>query len=168
MSEGGKTARSDIYGGAGWIVFGGLILVESLRMERFTQMAPTIYTMPGFMPGLIGVVLMLLGAVLILRGVSRRRGEVAVPAAQGGEPGEGLFNRRTVYTLALCLVYAVVLIGRVHFIFATSAFVAAFVWLFTPADVSPRKRIIAALITGIATAVSVDLIFEDIFLVRLP
>ncbi len=165
MSEGGKTARSDIVGGAGWIVFGALVLFESLRMDRFTQMGATLYTMPGFMPGLIGCVLMLLGAVLILRGLGKRKAETA---ATGEEAPTPLINQRTAYTLALCLIYACLLIGRVHFIGATTVFVAAFVWLFTPEDVSPRKRIIAAVIAGLATAITVDLVFEDIFLVRLP
>ncbi|MGA0570901.1 tripartite tricarboxylate transporter TctB family protein [Variovorax sp. VNK109] len=166
MSEGGKTARSDIIGGAGWIVFGALVLVESLRMDRFTQMGATLYTMPGFMPGLIGCVLMLLGVILIMRGLGRRKSE----AAQAGDaiPPAALINRRTAYTLALCLVYACLLIGRVHFIGATAVFVAAFVWLFTPEGVTPRKRIIAAVMAGLATAVTVDLVFEDVFLVRLP
>ena len=169
MSEGGKTARSDIVGGAGWIVFGTLVLIESLRMDRFTQMGATLYTMPGFMPGLIGGVLIVLGIVLILRGVARRKAAAAAPAAEDGEEApQPLINQRTACTLVLCLIYACLLIGRVHFIAATTAFVAAFVWLFTPDGVSPRKRVIAAVIAGLATAIAVDLVFEDVFLVRLP
>ena len=63
MNEGGKTTRSDIWGGVGWVLFGLVILAESLRMDRFTSMGATIYTMPGFVPGMIGVVVMVLGLV---------------------------------------------------------------------------------------------------------
>ncbi len=49
------TARSDVYGGAGWIVFGLLIVVASLRMDRFTSMGASLYMMPGFVPGIPGV-----------------------------------------------------------------------------------------------------------------
>ena len=168
MSEGGKTARSDIVGGAGWIVFGTLVLIESLRMDRFTQMGATLYTMPGFMPGLIGGVLIVLGILLMLRGAVRRKSEVASAADASAEAPQPLINQRTVYTLVLCLIYACLLIGRVHFIAATAAFVAVFVWLFTPDGASPRKRVIAAVIAGLATAIAVDLVFEDVFLVRLP
>ena len=54
MSDGGNTARSDLRGGAGWAGFGLLILAESLRMDRFTAMGAELYTMPGFVPGMIG------------------------------------------------------------------------------------------------------------------
>ena len=83
MNEGGKTTRSDIWGGVGWVLFGLLILAESLRMDRFTSMGATVYTMPGFVPGMIGVVVMVLGSVLLhgfgapvaARAVARTRSE---------------------------------------------------------------------------------------------
>ncbi|MBA4267503.1 MAG: hypothetical protein C0453_20715, partial [Comamonadaceae bacterium] len=68
MSEGGKSARSDLWGGAGWTGFGLLILAETLRMDRFTSMGAQLYTMPGFVPGMLGGVIVLLGLVLMLRG----------------------------------------------------------------------------------------------------
>lgn len=165
MSDGGKSARSDLLGGAGWIVFGLLIGIEALRMDRFTQMGSTLYTMPGFMPGLISLVLMLLGALLCLRGWRRRAAE---QSAADGEPPSPLFNTRIAITLALALVYAVGLIGRVHFVLATTLFVTAFVWLFAPPEAAPARRALAALAAGLGTALVVFFIFEDLFLVRLP
>lgn len=164
MSDGGKTARSDLLGGAGWMVFGLLILAESLRMDRFTQMGATLYTMPGFVPGMIGGVLILLGGLLSLRGWRKHR-ELA---GTDDVPAGPLINQRITITLLLSLVYAIGLIGRVHFVLATTLFVAAFVWLFTPEDVQRRKRALASVIAGIATALVVFLLFEDVFLVRLP
>ena len=100
MSEGGKTARSDLIGGAGWTGFGLLILAESLRMDRFTSMGATLYTMPGFVPGMIGSVIVLLGAVLMLRGWRRGKADGAQqePDATANEP---IVNRRIAITLAL-------------------------------------------------------------------
>lgn len=160
-APGGSSARSDIVGGAAWIGLGALIVAESLRMDRFEKMGATLYTMPGFVPGMVGILLMLLGAVLALRGWSRRRGA-------SGPPVQPLLNRRALSTAALALVYAGLLIGRVHFLVATAAFVAAFVWLFTPEGTSRRRRWLAALAAGVLTALLVDLVFEDLFLVRLP
>ena len=54
MTEGGKTARSDLWGGAGWVLFGLLIVAGSLRMDRFESMGAQLYAMPGFVPGLLG------------------------------------------------------------------------------------------------------------------
>ncbi len=162
-APGGSSARSDILGGAAWIGFGALIVAESLRMDRFEKMGATLYTMPGFVPGMVGALLMLLGAVLALRGWSRRRSSSA-----GGAPVQALFNRRALWTAALALVYAGLLIGRVHFLAATAVFVATFVWFFTPEGTSPRRRWLAALAAGVLSALVIDLVFEDLFLVRLP
>jgi len=60
--------RSDIRGGAIWIALGTAVVVESLRMERFESTGATLYTYPGFVPGLIGALVALLGLILMLRG----------------------------------------------------------------------------------------------------
>jgi len=164
MSDAGKSARSDLLGGAGWIAFGLLVGAESLRMERFTQMGATLYTMPGFIPGLISATLVLLGALLCLRGWRRR---AAGPAAADDAPAR-LLNARVVATLALTLTYAVGLIGRAHFVLVTTLFVTTFVWLFTPPQTAPARRAIVALTAGLGTALAVFFLFEDVFLVRLP
>ena len=101
MSEGGKTARSDLIGGAGWVVFGLVIVTGSVRMDRYESMGAELYTMPGFVPGMIGGLVALLGLVLMLRGWMRRGKEtVAVEA----EPVEPLLNRRIVITMLLTLM----------------------------------------------------------------
>jgi len=163
MSEGGRTARSDLWGGAGWMAFGALIVFESWRMERFERMGAVLYTMPGFVPAIIGAVLMLLGLVLALRGWRRQ----SAPHEADEAPAP-LLNRRTLATLVLMLLYAGGLIGRVHFMPATALFVTAFVWLFAPPEAGWRRRAVAALLAGVLTALVVDLVFEDVFLVRLP
>ncbi|MBE2262030.1 MAG: tripartite tricarboxylate transporter TctB family protein [Burkholderiaceae bacterium] len=163
MSEGVNTARSDIRGGAGWIGFGLLILAESLRMDRYESMGATVYTMPGFVPGMIGALLMVLGAILLLRGWSRqRRGEVADAAPQP------VLNARVWFTLALSLLYAAVMIGRLPFWLATGLFVAAFTAYFAPPEQAMPRKLLAAAIAGVLTALVVTVVFEQVFLVRLP
>lgn len=162
MSEGGKTARSDLVGGAGWVFFGLLIVTESLRMDRFTSMGAELYTMPGFVPGMIGSVIVLLGGVLMLRGWRRRA------ASRQDAPAEPLLNRRIGITLALSLAYAGGLVGRVPFWLATFLFVTAFVGCFAPPDTTPLRRLAVALLAGVLTTAVVTLVFEQVFLVRLP
>ncbi len=160
MTEGGKTARSDLWGGAAWVGFGLLILAESLRMDRFESMGAQLYAMPGFVPGLIGGLIALLGAALMLRGLLQRRGAQAVPLR--------LINTRVAITLALTLVYAGLLIGRVPFWLATALFVAVFVALFAPDDQTRTRRALVAVAAGVLTSAVVTLMFEQVFLVRLP
>lgn len=162
MSDGGKTARSDLWGGAGWSVFGLLILGESLRMERYAAMGAELYTMPGFVPGLLGGVVLLLGIALMLRGWWRRSEE----AGQGDAPAP-LLNRRILLMLGFSITYAVLLIGHVPFWLATALFVSAFVASFTPTQAWGR-RLAVALLAGVLTSAIVSLVFQQVFLVRLP
>jgi len=102
MDEGGKTTRSDIWGGVGWVTFGSVILVEALRMDRFTSMGATVYTMPGFVPGMIGVVVMMLGLVLALRGW--RRLKTSSSSLESVAPAAPIINGRIGFTILLTLV----------------------------------------------------------------
>ena len=61
-------SRTDLWGGAAWMGLGCAILVESLRMDRFESMGATVYTYPGFVPGLIGAVVVVLGLLLMADG----------------------------------------------------------------------------------------------------
>jgi hypothetical protein len=162
MEPGGVSARSDLIGGAGWILFGLVVLAGALSMERYEQMGATLYTMPGFVPGIIGIVLMLLGALLSLRAWRDAR------SAPGNPSPPRLLTGRVLLMLALTLGYAVGLVGRVPFWLATGLFVTVFTWLYTPPDRTPLRRSIAALLSGVLTTVAVVLVFERVFLVRLP
>ncbi|MGE0098333.1 MAG: tripartite tricarboxylate transporter TctB family protein [Hydrogenophaga sp.] len=163
MTEGGKTARADLWGGAAWAGFGLLIVGESLRMDRYESMGAVLYTMPGFVPGALGSVVMLLGIVLMLRGWRRK-----LRAAAAGEVGERLFNPRIVITMVLSLLYAGLLVGRAPFWLVTALFVTAFVASFAPEQQSWRRRITVSLIAGLLTSAVVTLVFQHVFLVRLP
>jgi len=163
MTEGGKTARSDLWGGAAWAGFGLLIVGESLRMDRYEAMGAVLYSMPGFVPGMLGSVVALLGLVLMLRGWRRKLRE-----AEAGEDAERLFNRRIGITMVLSLVYAGLLIGRAPFWLATALFVTAFVASFAPEDQSRIRRITVSLLAGVLTSAVVTVVFQQVFLVRLP
>jgi len=71
----------------------------------------------------------------------------------------------TPLVLVLCLGYAVGLVGRVPFWLATFVFVSAFIAVF---EYPSRRRMAAAPLYGIATALAVTYLFESVFLVRLP
>jgi len=166
MDEGGKTTRSDIRGGVGWVAFGLVILVEALRMDRFTSMGATVYTMPGFVPGMIGVVIMALGLILALR--SWRRLKTLSSPAEFGDLAQPVINGRIGFTILLTLVYAGGLIGRIPFWLATAVFVGAFTWLFAPPEQSVQRRLTHCVLAGVLTSAVVSVVFQEIFLVRLP
>ena len=152
MDEGGKTTRSDIWGGVGWVTFGSVILVEALRMDRFTSMGATVYTMPGL--------------VLALRGWRRLKTSSSSP--ESVEPAEPIINGRIGFTILLTLVYAGGLIGRVPFWLGTALFVGTFTWLFAPPEHSVQRRLTHCVLAGGLTSAVVSIVFQEIFLVRLP
>ena len=157
--------RSDVIGGAGWMAFGAAVCALAWRMDRFDTMGATLYTMPGFMPGLVGALLVVLGAALALRGL---RAGAARAAGPDGAPPEALLNTRVLTMLALAFAYATGLVGRVPFWLATVLFVSVFTYVFTPAETSRTRRLLVAVAAGGLTALAVVLVFEQVFLVRLP
>jgi len=78
---------------------------------------------------------------------------------------------RFAFAAALFFAYGLVLVGRgLPFWLGTTAFVAVYVFLFRdpPAGATRLRNAIVALAIGAATALVVTLVFERIFLVRLP
>lgn len=168
MNESGNTARTDLWGGAGWMAFGLWILIEALRMDRFKSMGASVYTMPGFVPGMIGSVIIVLGLVLAVRGWRKRAISGATSSADPIEPDEPVINKRIALMLPLTLIYAIALLGHLPFWLATTLFVASFTWVFTPPEQLKLRRLITALLSGVITTAVVIFVFQEIFLVRLP
>ena len=158
--------RADLRGGVVWIALGLALLVGAWRMDRFEAMGATLYTAPGLVPGLYGLLLLGLGAAMAWRSRPAPR-TAARPDGAGSPAPEPLLNRRIVTVLALTLAYAALGLGRLPFAALTAVFVAAFCWSFDERPAGwPRAR--TALLVGVGCAIAVVLVFERIFLVRLP
>ena len=165
------TQRSDLAGGAGWMVFGLVILAAAWRMDRFDQMGATIYTAPGLVPGFYGAIIVLLSIWLAVRAV--RQGALQPRAKEpAGSTPKATSDVRLALAVALGLVFVVGLIGRVPFWLASAIFVASFTTLFEWQPTHPwpvrARRIGEAVLLGLATGVAVTLVFEKVFYVRLP
>ena len=166
----GVSARADLFGGVAWIALGIAIVTGSLMMDRLEQFGATFYTAPGLVPGVLGAAVALLGLVLLIRSVkSGAIPGLAAPWAQSAE-GRSSLKRASIAT-ALSLVYTLGLIGRVPFPIASALFVFAFIMMFDISVGAPSRiarRATIAAITAVVTSVVVTLVFEQIFLVRLP
>lgn len=156
------SARVDLASAAAWIAVGAAIVTGSWTMDRLERYGATFYSAPGLVPGLLGLVLLVLGVLLALRAV--REG-----ALRRGAPGLSAEMREgwggTSAVLALCLAYAVGLIGRVPFWLATFLFVTVFIAAF---EYPERRRMALAPVYGAATSLVVTYLFQSVFLVRLP
>ena len=147
--------KSDTIQGLAWIAAGGAIVYASWTMDRLERHGAALYTAPGLVPGLLGVVLLGLGVVLALRAARDRDSARSSSLAWGNTP----------LVLALCLGYAIGLIGRVPFWLATFVFVTAFIAIF---EYPARRGMALAPVYGAATSLVVSYLFETVFLVRLP
>ncbi|MGH8732155.1 MAG: tripartite tricarboxylate transporter TctB family protein, partial [Burkholderiales bacterium] len=139
--------------GAVWALGGGTIVYASGTMDRLERHGAAFFTAPGLVPGLLGLVLLVLGVVLALR--NRPVAAASPPFRWGNTP----------LVLALCLGYAVGLVGRAPFWLATFVFVTAFIAVF---EYPARRRMAFAPLYGVATSLAVSYLFESVFLVRLP
>ena len=169
--DGGGMVRADLVTGLVLVALGIGVVVESLRMPRFEQLNINPYTVPGLVPGALGAVILVLGAALFVRAARAggwRLGSGAGPASWSADPGV----RRLLLAVGLCVGYAAGLVGRLPFWLATLLFVVGFVALFEwplAASRSQRwRRLGFALAFGALISAVVTLVFQEIFLVRLP
>jgi hypothetical protein len=159
--------RTDLISGIAWVVFGGAIVIGSWRMDRLEAMHINPYTAPGLVPGILGAFLALFGLIMGIRAV--RAG-----ALERGQPrGEAIFNGRVILSAALCIVFAAGLVGHgPPFWLAAAIFVFLHIFVFDyperRANGTIAKGAMLALAVAVATSFAVTMIFQELFLVRLP
>src|SRR3954465_15388341 len=101
--------RADLHDAIGWMAFGIAVLVGAITMDRLERQNINPVTVPGLLPGLLGIAMILLGAVMGLR--SWRRGALT-RAVQPRTLHQREETRRVAVAIALCLGYGVVLVGH--------------------------------------------------------
>ena len=154
--------RADFWFSIVLTAFGTAVTVQSWRMPRLQDLGVHPMSAPGLTPGVLGLVLAVLGLALLIR--SARATAAGAPDSEADWIGWG----RLVLALSLCLIYGGALLGRVPFWMATALYVFAFVAAFKWRDGGPAKALLAAGALAIVVAFAVTLLFERVFLVRLP
>ena len=166
-----SSPRRDFASALAWVVIGGVIAAMSWRMDRMESQGGTLHTAPGLWPGIVGVLLALLGVVLALRSWLRARHA----GWNAGEADDTVYAPLASFALAAAMffVYALVLVGHgLPFWLGTALFVAVYVFVFQfPARSAEARRLrgaVVAIACGVLTAALVTLVFERLFYVRLP
>lgn len=160
--------RADLVWSLVWIAVGAAIFYGGFAMDRLERQHINPYTAPGLVPALLGAAIVLMGVILLVRAVRAGGPSAASAAAAGHTDFPRLF-----LALALCLAYAAGLVGRgPPFWLATFLFVfvaiAAFQWRERRARGQIGKGILVAALCAAGTAAGVTLVFQELFLVRLP
>jgi Tripartite tricarboxylate transporter TctB family len=162
--------RSDFLSALGWMGLGIAILIGSVTMDRLEKQGINPYTIPGLLPGLLGIAMTILGALLAVRSWRPRLLASA---------GKGSVNRakqkRILLVLGLCLTFGVALVGHgLPFWLAAAIFVTTAILCLqyqqrrsTGQELTVRRFVTVAAI-GLGAGIVITIVFQEIFLVRLP
>jgi hypothetical protein len=164
----GANPRDDVVGGLLWILLGFVILVASWRMDRLEAQDINPYTIPGLVPGLLGLGMIFFSTLMLVRGLRHGGWHTRTLAIEQSATAYG----RLALTLALCIGFSVLLLGRVPFWLGSSLFVATSIIVLRFGELRAKgqlaRGVATAIVIGIGAGAAVTFLFEKIFLVRLP
>jgi hypothetical protein len=165
--------RADRIGGLIWFVLGAAIVYGSWTMDRLERLNIPPATAPGVVPGLLGLGIMAFALVLMLRRsraatVDLSGGEAAAPQDEGG-----FHWKRLALSAFLCLIYGAALLGHgVHYWILTAGFLFLHLLLLDESEDVPARptwrRFVLAATLALAVSTAATLVFQHVFLVRLP
>lgn len=164
------TPHTDFIAALMWIAFGIAVAIGSWRMDRLENQDVNPYTVPGLLPGLLGIALIFFGALLLLR--SWRQGALDAGVARAS-PMSAAGRKRLLIVLALCLTFGIGLVGHgLPFWLAAAIFVSATISILQ----YPQRRaagqvgrgLVTAVAIGLGAGLAITLVFQEFFLVRLP
>ena len=162
------TGKADRWFGLFWIALGGAIAIESWRMDRLEQQHINPMTVPGLVPGLLGLLLVVFGLALALR-----RHAVSVVGEAPEEEDRSAEPWRMALAVALTLGFGFGLIGTglpfwlVCFLFVFLAIIL-FEWRERKQRGTLARGLVVAALVAAGSAAAITFIFRDVFLVRMP
>ena len=149
------SARADRVTAVILLALGLAMLWAGWSMDRLEVRRIHPASIPGLVPMLLGAALAVCGGLLFRSARAR-----AVPASTGS-------MRDLTWSAALCIAYALLLVGTLPFALATAIFVAAFLALFDR-DRAWVPRLAWAVVYGAIAGGVIAALFRYAFLVRLP
>ena len=165
-------ARAELRQALGWAALGLAILVASIRMDRLESQHINPYTVPGLLPGLLGIAMLFLAALLGWRAV--RAGALS-SAARVHRPIDRAVATRIALVIGLCVAFGVGLVGHgLPFWLAAAIYVSVAILAFEQPRRAQEGRsismrdILFALAVGLGAGGMITLVFQVLFLVRLP
>jgi hypothetical protein len=159
--------RSDFLSALGWMALGVAILIGSVMMDRLEKQGINPYTIPGLLPGLLGIAMTILGALLAVRSWRPH-----LLGSAGKAPINRAEQMRILLVLGLCLAFGVVLVGHgLPFWLAAAVFVTAAILALQYQQGGQQltlRKFAATAAIGLGAGIAITIVFQEIFLVRLP
>jgi hypothetical protein len=143
-----------------WIFVGGAIFYGSWTMDRLANLGVQPYSAPGLLPGVLGVFIFLLGLTMLLR-------------SSASKDSERIEWRRILLPIGLCLGFAGGMVGRgIPFWLAAWIFIAVMIWTLQYRERKDQGELgrlaLVSLTVGAIASVAISLVFQEVFLIRLP
>ena len=159
--------KADFYTSIILMVFGITVTVMAVRMPVISNR----FSAPGILPTILGIIITALSFIVFVRSIIRSKGKVGISGTGVKELLADIGVRRIISTTVLCVGYAL-LLGKLWFPVITFLFVLIFIVFFEyelkePFKPQIKKILIAALV-ALIVSVSVTVVFEELFFVRLP
>ena len=157
-----RNAAKDLFCGLLLVLFGIYVIIASLNMKVYN----TFIDAPGFFPTIVGAVMAILGGVLAFIGFKLGGARELKEVCTGGFLKQFITSDSTIRVIilvAMMFVYIYILLGRVHFIIATSIYlIANFLYL------KATKQWWLGIIIAVAMSVIVYYAFKLGFGITMP
>ena len=154
------------------LVFSITVVWMSIEMPRLENRNVNPLTVPGIVPGFLGVVIGIFALILLERSIRHQGYRLGLSGEKVGVFCRKDSSLRMFGTIALGLFYAWGLIGRVPYPVSTFLFVFLFIVIFEYAredtKVRKRKKILIAAVMSLLVSGIVSAVFRYLFLVKLP
>jgi hypothetical protein len=165
-------SRADFIMSIGLVIFGVAVLIGSIRMPRYAELEVNPFSVPGIVPGFLGIIVAFLGVVLLVRSILRQGDKLDLNRGTVVAFFKDQSTRRLLLTLAVCLGYAFGVLNRIPYLIATILYILVFVVVFEyrwdkPVREQGRTFLMALLVSGIA-GTATWATFRYLFLVNLP
>lgn len=158
--------KADFFTSIFLFLLGLIVFIISIRMPTFKELGANPYSAPGIVPGILGVILLFMSAILFIRSVIRiRKGYKIRLSSQGLKL---FFKNNSIqrFIIALFLsVFYVILLGKINYFLLTGIYIFLFIWSF---ELKTKKTLFFALLEAVLIAACISYVFRYLFLVTLP
>ncbi len=163
--------RGDLIQSVVWIAVGLATLVESLRMDRLENQDINPYTIPGLLPGCLGIAIVLFGLLMAYRSISRHA--LAPQEKKPLTPAIRHELHRMWTILFLCIGFSCGLVGHgLPFWLAAAVFITLTIGVLQFDQLKEsntvKRGLFMAAVIGLCAGFTIMLVFQEFFLVRLP
>ena len=152
--------------------FGIWIMIHSYHMPRFEDLGADPFSVPGIVPGILGLIIFVLSLVVFIRSIYNKGYRLGLTQQTVTNFVRNDSTRRMLLTTLICIVYGLGMVGNMNYYLATFLFVLVFLILFQyrPAEgfTAQKKMLVMSLLQAGLTAGVVGAVFRYLFLVDLP